>query len=69
MDVFAGSIKEKYQKRLINREKQWPPCHSDKLVQLELVKWEKGVYYFAKEQKGRGRGVENVKDRNGEDVK
>ena len=35
MEVFVTSIKEKYQERLINREKQWPPCHSNKLVRLE----------------------------------
>ena len=69
MDIFATSIKEKYQERLINREKQWPPCHSNKLVRLELVEREKGVHYFAKEQKGRGRGIENGKDRNSVDVK
>ena len=63
MEKFATSIKEKYQERLINREKQWPPCHSNKLVRLELVEREKGVDYLAKEQKGRGRGVEGGKDR------
>ena len=42
MDKFVPSIKKKYKNRLINREKQWPPCHSNKLVKLELVEREKG---------------------------
>jgi hypothetical protein len=54
MEIFAASIKEKYQERLINREKQWPPCHSNKLVRLELVEREKGEGYFANQQRGRG---------------
>ena len=37
MDKFVASIKKKYRERLINREKQWPPCRSNKLVKLELV--------------------------------
>ena len=53
METFATSIKQKYQERLINREKQWPPCHSDKLVKLELVEREKGEGYSAKQQRGR----------------
>ena len=42
MDKFVPSIKKKYKDRLINREKQWPPCHSNKIVKLELVEREKG---------------------------
>ena len=42
MDKLLPSIKQKYKDRLINREKQWPPCHSNKLVRLELVEREKG---------------------------
>ena len=53
MEVFVTSIKEKYQERLINREKQWPPCHSNKLVRLELVEREKGEGYSANQQRGR----------------
>ena len=53
METFVTSIKQKYQERLINREKQWPPCHSDKLVQLELVEREKGESYSAKQQRGK----------------
>ena len=37
MDKFVPSIKEKYHNRRINREKQWPPCQSSKLINLELV--------------------------------
>ena len=50
---FISSMKGKYQERRINREKQWPPCHSDKLVRLELVEREKGEGYSANTQRGR----------------
>ena len=53
MDKFVPSIKKKYKDRLINREKQWPPCHSNKLVKLELVEREKGESSSAKTQRGR----------------
>ena len=53
MDAFAASIKRKYQERLVICEKQWPPCHSNKLVRLELVEREKGEDYSANEEKGR----------------
>ena len=72
MDTFATSIKEKYQERLINREKQWPPCHSNKLVRLELVEREKGEVYSASEQRGReskGRGTNYESGRDDKDVK
>ena len=55
MDRFITSIKRKYLERLINREKQWPPCKSNKLVRLELVERGKGEGFFANLQ----RGVEN----------
>ena len=45
-------MKGKYQERRINREQQWPPCHSDKLVRLELVEREKGEGYSANTQRG-----------------
>ena len=51
MDTFITSIKRKYQERLINREKQWPPCHSKKLVRLELVETERGIGYSANRQR------------------
>ena len=53
MDKFVPSIKKKYKDRLINREKQWPPCHSNKLVKLELVEREKGEGSSANTQRGR----------------
>ena len=40
VDTFIGSIKLKYKERRLNREKQWPPCKSEKLVRLELVQSE-----------------------------
>ena len=52
MDRFLPSIKQKYKDRLINREKQWPPCHSNKLVRLELVEREKGKGYCHNIQRG-----------------
>ena len=39
-DEFLPSMKDKYKDRLINREKQWPPRHSNELVRLQLVKGE-----------------------------
>ena len=53
MDKFVPSIKKKYKDRLINKEKQWPPCHSNKLVKLELVEREKGEGSSANTQRGR----------------
>ena len=53
MDKFVGHIKKKYKERLANREKQWPPCHSDKLVRLELVERGKGEGYSANTRRGR----------------
>ena len=52
MDKFLPSIKHKYKDRLINREKQWPPCHSNKLVRLELVERKKGAGYSDNIQRG-----------------
>ena len=38
MDKFVASIKRKYQDRLLTyRENRWPPCHSNKLIRLELI--------------------------------
>ena len=50
---FIASTKGKYQERRINREKQWPPCHSDKLVRLELVERGKGEGCSANTHRGR----------------
>ena len=52
MDKFLPSIKQKYKDRLINREKQWPPCHSNELVRLELVERKKGAGYCDNIQRG-----------------
>ena len=42
---FIDRIKKKYRERIIDRpEKQWPPCRSNKLIRLELVKKRKMVY-------------------------
>jgi hypothetical protein len=50
---FIASVKGKYRERLINFEKQWPPCHSENLVRLELVERAKGEDYSANTQRGR----------------
>ena len=52
MDKFIPNIKKKYQEKLINREKQWPPCHLDKLVRLELVERRKGEVHSANLRRG-----------------
>ena len=68
MDTFAASIKRKYQERLIICEKQWPPCHSNKLVRLELVEREKGEDYSASEERGRDvKGSDNNQERDRKD--
>lgn len=59
MEKFVDSIKEKYRERLINREKQWPPCHSNKLLNLELVERRKGESYLGNQP--RGKRTENAK--------
>ena len=53
MDAFVPKMKRKYIDRLVNREKQWPPCHSNKIVRLQLVEREKGEGYCANIQRGR----------------
>ena len=53
MDAFVPKMKKKYIDRLINREKQWPPCHSNKLIRLQLVERKKGEGYCANIQRGR----------------
>ena len=49
---YITSIKRKYRERLINRENQWPPCKSNKLVRLELVEGVKGEGYYARHMRG-----------------
>ena len=53
MKKFVTGIKRKYKERRVNREKQWPPCKSEKLVRLELVETERMQYYYAVEQRGK----------------
>ena len=61
MDKFVPSIKKKYRDRLINYGKNWPPCHSDKLVRLELVQKEKGGGYSINTQRDyEGKSVERT---------
>ena len=46
------TTKKKYRERLINREKQWPVCRTNRLVRLELVARGKGENYFGSQQRG-----------------
>ena len=51
---FITRIRPKYNERRINRETQWPPCESKKLVRLELVEGEQRQGYSAGQTRGRG---------------
>ena len=53
MEKFITSIKKKYQERHLHRERQWPPCHSSKLITLLLVNRKVGEGYFGNEQRGK----------------
>ena len=59
MDKFVTSVKRKYRERIINRERQWPPCQSNKLVRLTLVKEVNEEGYHASSI--RGKSDKNVK--------
>ena len=61
MNKFVTSIKEEYRDRLINREKQWPPCKSEKLIRLELVEKNKAATYPAEQQVLNKREKKDVK--------
>ena len=50
MEKFCSSIKRKYGERLINRQEQWPPCHGEKLIRLELIKRKRGESYVDTER-------------------
>ena len=53
MEKFVARIRPKYTERRLNREKQWPPCKSEKLVRLELVEGERRQGYSAGQTRGR----------------
>ena len=53
VEKFVAKIRPKYNERRINREKQWPPCVSKKLVRLELVEGEQRQGYSAGQTRGR----------------
>ena len=53
VEKFVARIKQKYSERRLNREKQWPPCKSEKLVRLELVEGEQTQGYSAGQTRGR----------------
>ena len=61
INTFITNIKEMYQERRSNCEKQWPLRHSDKLVRLDLVVREKGEGYSASQQRGsRDKGIKRT---------
>ena len=66
MEGFVASIKKKYQERRVHRDKQWPPCRSNKLIRLELVERKRGESYQASNVQS---GGENRRKFNGENVK
>ena len=37
MEKFTHYVKKMYQRNLINKERQWPPRHTEKLIRLFLV--------------------------------
>ena len=47
MERFVSSIKRKYKEKLVNRDKQWPPCHVNKLIRLKIVENNKSRGYFS----------------------
>ena len=53
MERFVDRIKQKYIERRVNRERQWPPCKSEKLVRIALVKGEQRQGYSAGQIRGR----------------
>ena len=55
MERSVATIKKRYRERLINREKQWPICHTNKFFRLNLVIRKKGESYFGSQQRGRVR--------------
>ena len=59
MEKFATSIKKKYKERLLHHEKQWPPCHSKKLIRLEIVERNRGESYSGNEWGDRKISAEN----------
>ena len=52
VEKFVDRIKHKYIQRRLNREKQWPPCKSEKLLRLELVEGEQREGYSAGKTRG-----------------
>lgn len=61
--LLLASKKNTRRGLLSYHEKQWPPCHSSKLVRLELVERGRADNNIAKEQIHRRRGVQNRKDK------
>ena len=38
LKTFVDTLKRDYKERLVNRHTQWPPCVTNKLIRLELIK-------------------------------
>ena len=65
MDRLVSSIVKRYQQKCnpLSREKQWPLCHTDRLIRLELVEREKGKIYFGSHQRGENNNSEVTNER------
>ena len=48
---FVEGIKKNYGKRILAREKQWPPVKRDKLINLQLVETDKGCGFSGDKSK------------------
>ena len=59
MEKFITSIKKKYREQLLVHERQWPLCHSSKIINLLLVRRKAGESYYGNQQ--RGKAVEETK--------
>ena len=53
MEKFISSIKKKYRERFLHRERQWPLCYSNKIINLLLVNRKAGEGYFGCQQRGK----------------
>ena len=57
VNKFVDRVKQKYRERRLNREKQWPPYKSEKLVRLELVEGDQRQGYSAGQTRGSDKDI------------
>ena len=65
VEKFVVRIKSTYIERRLNRERQWPPCKSEKLVRLELVEGEQKQGYSVGQTRGEDNEASTSKWRQG----